>query len=77
MYESREEYEAIVRRHLLALEWLIGHSVRHGDRGTCPRCHLSGTFDVEGLGFGEGNSIYYSTVRNEWRCRMCDFRMCN
>jgi hypothetical protein len=30
------------------------------------------------LGFLRGvrNSIYYSTVFNEWRCRICDYRMC-
>lgn len=77
MYENREEYELIVRQRLIALEWAMGHSVRHGDPGLCPRCGLMGVFDVEGLGFGRDNSIYYSTVYNEWRCRFCDYRTCH
>ena len=76
MYENREEYEIIVRQRLIGLEWAIGRSIRHGEDGACPRCGLSGVFDVEGLGFGRGNSIYYSTVYNEWRCRICDYRAC-
>ncbi|MBE0599157.1 MAG: hypothetical protein IH614_18075 [Desulfuromonadales bacterium] len=74
MYENKEEYEAIVRRRLIALEWAVGHPIEHGAGGLCPRCGLSGNFDVEGLGFSRGNSIYFSTVYQEWRCRVCDYR---
>jgi hypothetical protein len=78
MYESKEQYEAIIRDKLIVLEWATGQSIHHGDPGLCPLCHSPGTFDIEGLGFdlAAGNSIYYSTVYNEWRCRICDFRMC-
>ncbi len=78
MYETRQQYEEILHDKLILLEWAVGHPIRHGDPGLCPRCHNPGTYDVDGLGFDlvAGNSIYYSTVFNEWRCRTCDFRLC-
>lgn len=78
MFETRKEYEAIVRHQTLLLEWAAGRRIRHGDRGVCPRCGTVGRFDLDGPGFapGAGNSIYYSTVFNEWRCRICDYRIC-
>ncbi|NIQ98458.1 MAG: hypothetical protein GWO11_08625 [Desulfuromonadales bacterium] len=78
MYENKQQYEEILRDKVIMLEWAVGHPIHHGDAGLCPRCSSSGTFDIEGLGFDaeSGNSIYYSTVFNEWRCRRCDFRLC-
>lgn len=78
MYETREEYEKLVRREAALLEWAIGRKIRHGQVDLCPRCGQDGCFDLDGLGFapGECNSIYFSTVFNEWRCQICDFRMC-
>lgn len=79
MRENRKTYEAIVREKVLILEWAAGHRVRHGDAGVCPNCGADGQFDLEGLGFDAdaGNSIYYSTVFDEWRCRICDFLICH
>jgi hypothetical protein len=76
MFETRGEYEALVRRQVLLLERLVGHRIRHGAADYCPLCGVAGCFDLEGLGFAmDGcNSIYYSTVFNEWRCRICDYR---
>jgi hypothetical protein len=76
MYESKKDYESLVRREVVTLEWALHRRIRHRDRALCPRCGRFGRFDLEGLGFmaGVGNSIYYSTVYNEWRCRICDFR---
>lgn len=78
MYETREEYEALVRRQVVRLERRLGRGVRNGAAALCPRCGIEGCFDLDGLGFapGECNSIYFSTVFDEWRCRVCDFRMC-
>ena len=77
MNETRKEYRGIVTYQVAILEWTLGHSVHERDSGVCPRCGESGTFDLHSLGFrpGAGNSIYYSTVFDEWRCRLCDFRM--
>jgi hypothetical protein len=77
MYETRREYETVVRREVNLLEWALHRRIHHRDRARCPRCGRSGRFDLDGLGFalGMGNSIYFSTVFNEWRCRICDFRM--
>jgi len=78
MYESRPHYAAIVRLQRVRLEARIGRPIHHLDRGVCPSCGEPGRFDIDGLGFSPlaGNSIYYSTVYDEWRCRLCDFRMC-
>jgi hypothetical protein len=78
MYETKRTYEALVQRQVVQLEWALHRRIRHHDRARCPRCGRSGRFDLEGLGFLRGvrNSIYYSTVFNEWRCRICDYRMC-
>ena len=78
VYETRAEYETLLKDEVILLEWQLGHSVRHGNFGLCPRCRGEGNFDLEGLGFDSGadNSIYYSTVYGEWRCRRCDFNMC-
>ena len=76
-YESKRNYDLIVRRKLPALERQVGHVVRNGAEGKCPRCGADGVYDLEGLGFAmeAGNSIHYSTVFNNWRCQVCDFRM--
>ncbi|BCR06321.1 hypothetical protein DESUT3_33900 [Desulfuromonas versatilis] len=78
MYENKEQYETLVREKVVLLEWSLGHRIHHQDTGSCPRCGSWGQFDIQGLGFaaGIGNSIYYSTVYDEWRCRVCDYRMC-
>ncbi len=78
MYENKEEYEVVVKREVVLLEWALGRRIRHNEGGLCPKCGNAGTFDIKGLGFDShtGNSIYYSTVFNEWRCRLCDYRMC-
>jgi len=75
MYESRREYEARVAREVAVLEWALGRRVRHGEDGVCPRCGEEGCYDLLGLSFtaGDCNSIYYSTVFEEWRCRRCDY----
>lgn len=77
MYESRARYQKIVEDKVEVLETYYGHKIRHGEKGTCLRCHESGIYDLEGPGFaqGGGNAIYYSTVFYEWRCRLCDYRM--
>lgn len=78
MYESGEQYMAVVRQKLLSLEKYVGHRVSHGEAGLCPKCGKDGTYDIDGLGFSGGdNSIYYSTVYYEWRCRVCDFKSCS
>ena len=77
VYETRQEYESVVKRQVVVLEWALGRRVRHGESGLCPRCGMEGCFDLDGLGFARDcNSLYYSTVFNEWRCRVCDYRMC-
>jgi len=78
MNETSNEYESLIRREVASLERELRCRVRHLGRAFCPRCGESGRFDLKGLGFilGGGNSIYYSTVFNEWRCRVCDYRMC-
>jgi hypothetical protein len=77
MYETRNEYERVVKRQVVFLEWSLGQSIRHGEPARCPRCGMMGCFDLDGLGFtSDCNSIYYSTVFNEWRCRVCDYLMC-
>jgi len=77
MYETREEYEYLVKGQVVRLEWALGHSIRHGDFVRCPRCGKKGCFDLNGLGFlRDCNSVYFSTVFNEWRCRFCDYLMC-
>jgi hypothetical protein len=76
MYESKRQYEAIVREKVLVLEWAEGHRIEQGEEGECPACGMPGQYDIDGLGFSAdvGNAIYYSTVFNEWRCRICDYR---
>ena len=76
MYENRQQYEAIVRKEVVVLEWAEGHPIEHGDPAECPNCGMPGQYDIHGLGFPPDvdNSIYYSTVFNEWRCRICDYR---
>jgi hypothetical protein len=77
VYETRQEYESVVKRQVVLLEWALGRKVRHGELGRCPRCGGKGCFDLDGLGFAHDcNSVYYSTVFNEWRCRRCDYLMC-
>jgi hypothetical protein len=77
MYETRDEYEGVVKRQVVFLEWALGRTIRHGEVARCPRCGMKGCFDLDGLGFApDCNSIYYSTVFNEWRCRVCDYLMC-
>jgi len=77
MYETRSEYEDVVKRQVVFLEWAVGRRIRHGDGARCPRCGAKGCYDLDGLGFASHcNSIYYSTVFNEWRCRFCDYLIC-
>lgn len=78
MYETKQEYETLARDQAAILGWQIGHTIHHRDQGLCPRCGDEGHFDIEGLGFfaSDTNSIYYSAVFYEWRCRHCDYRMC-
>ncbi len=77
MYESKKEYQARVRSESTKLEWVLGRSIKHKQLGFCPKCQSVGHFDLEGLGFSPelDNAIYFSTVFDEWRCRMCDLRM--
>ena len=77
MYESKEAYQTQVRRETAKLEWVLGRTIKHKQMGVCPKCQTVGHFDLDGLGFSPGvdNSIYFSTVFDEWRCRMCDLRM--
>jgi hypothetical protein len=72
MYESGDKYLEIVRQEVQLLEKTKHCKVSHGEPGFCPRCHKTGTWDIASKGFNFGNSIYYSTVFNEWRCRACD-----
>lgn len=76
MYETEEEYRILVRRELLNIEKSSRCTIGDGDMGLCPRCGEDGIWDIAGKGFGDGygNSIYYSTVFNEWRCRICDMQ---
>ncbi len=78
MYESREKYDNLVKHERIVLEWALGRSIHHSDAGFCPKCGYYGNYDINGLGFAPDitNSIYYSTVYGEWRCRKCDFSMC-
>lgn len=79
MYEIPDEYRAIVKREILALERETHCHVVDGENAFCPRCGEFGTWNIEGKGFvgAYGNSIYYSTVFNQWRCRICDIRRCH
>lgn len=74
MYESHEEYKVIVQREVQLLEKRIHRRILNGEQGTCPRCGRDGIWDVATKGFIHhlGNSIYYSTVFNQWRCGVCD-----
>ncbi|MBJ6723834.1 hypothetical protein [Geomesophilobacter sediminis] len=76
MYETNEQYRLIVSREVRILEESCQCIIEDGKHGFCPRCGEHGTWDIATKGFIEnyGNSIYYSTVYNEWRCRICDFR---
>ncbi len=78
MNETREEYAVLMEGKVALLEKSLGRRVVHGGSARCPRCGEKGYFDVVGLGFAliDNNAIYYSTVFEEWRCRLCDFRMC-
>lgn len=78
MYETPEQYRKIVAREVLILEKLRHYSIAHGESGFCPRCGEYGTWDIATKGFMSDydNSIYYSTVTYEWRCRVCDFKRC-
>jgi hypothetical protein len=77
MNESREEYQNPLRREVILLEGALQRRIHHGQGGRCPRRSSPGRFGVEGLGFshGFGNSIYFSSVFQGWRCRMHDYRM--
>ena len=74
MYESNEQYREIVRREVLVLEKVYHCKISNGDVGFCPRCGKHGIWDIATKGFirNYGNSIYYSTVFNEWRCSICE-----
>jgi len=74
MFESKEQYQEIVRREVLLLEKACNYAICDGEAGTCPRCGREGLWDIATKGFIHhlGNSIYYSTVFNQWRCGICD-----
>ena len=74
MYESNEQYREIVRREVLVLEKTHNCKISNGEAGFCPRCGKYGIWDIATRGFirNYGNSIYYSTVFNEWRCNICE-----
>ena len=74
MYETRKQYDDIVKDKSLILETIYGYPIRHGAADNCLRCGAEGNYDLDGLGFSPkgGNAIYYSTVFMEWRCRLCD-----
>jgi len=76
MYESTEKYLKIVRQEVQLLEKTRNCRICDGTAGLCPRCGACGTWDIETKGFIReyGNSIYYSTVFYDWRCRACDIR---
>lgn len=74
MYETKERYHEIVMREVVALERNSHNSITHGELGCCPRCGKIGTWDIASKGFNYSNSIYYSTVFYDWRCRNCDTR---
>jgi len=78
MLENRENYEALLRDQVSILEWSLGHRVAHGEAGVCPKCGQWGHYDLDGLGFDPAvdNAIYYSTVFDQWRCQVCDFKIC-
>ncbi|SNB45629.1 hypothetical protein [Geobacter sp. DSM 9736] len=79
MYETPEQYLEIVKREVRKLEDICHCRIFDGENNFCPRCGEYGTWDIETKGFVDeyGNSIYYSTVYYEWRCRICDIRRCN
>ena len=76
MYETVEQYREIVRSQVVLLEKSCHCRISNGDTGLCPRCGEFGIWDIASKGFihHDGNSIYFSTVFNEWRCRVCDAR---
>lgn len=76
MYESEEAYQAVMKRERLVLENRCRCRIVDGYPGLCPSCGERGTWDIAGRGFGEGygNSIYYSTIFHQWRCRFCEMR---
>lgn len=76
MYESRNEYDRIVKDKVKILETFYGYPIRHGTADVCLRCGAEGRYDLYGLGFlsNGGNAIYYSTAFMEWRCRLCNCR---
>lgn len=76
MYDTRKGHERLVKRQVVLLEWSLGRGIRHGEFVRCPRCGKKGCFDLDGHGFlRDCNSVYLSTVFNEWRCRVCDYLM--
>lgn len=76
MYESKEQYQEIVRREVQKLERSCNYRISAGEPALCPRCGREGIWDIATKGFIHhmGNSVYYSTVFNEWRCGICDAR---
>ncbi len=76
MYESRNEYDRILKGKVKILETFYGYAIRHGAADLCLRCGAEGEYDLYRLGFSLNgdNAIYYSTVYMEWRCQLCDYR---
>jgi hypothetical protein len=74
MYETKEQYQQIVTREVQKLEQWCHYRISPGEPGLCPRCGREGIWDIASKGFIHhmGNSIYFSTVVNEWRCGICD-----
>jgi hypothetical protein len=74
MYESNREYVGIVLTEKAKLGAELGIAIHHGDAGVCPHCKRPGKFDIasKGFDFPQDNSIYYSTVWNEWHCEDCE-----
>lgn len=76
MYESKEHYLEIVSREVQKLEETCQYKIANGELGYCPRCGRQGIWDIDTKGFIHTmeNSVYYSTVFNQWRCGICDNR---
>lgn len=77
MYKTREENESLVQQKVVLLEWSLSRSIRHGESVRCPWCGKNGCFDLNGPGFlRDRNSVYFSTVFHERRCRFCNYLVC-
>ncbi len=64
-------YEALAKKEAKSLEQVVGHSVGHGNEGTCPNCGHIGLYDMKGLGLSAA-SIYFSAADDKWQCMACE-----